>query len=167
MPKIIENLRQNLTREARRQILEEGYSAMTIRSVAGGCGVGTGTVYNYFPSKDALTAAVLLDDWMALLEALRAPADRGCEDTCRAVYEGLLRFRQMYTPLFHDQGAVARFPQGVGQYHSLLRSQLAEPLRPFCPDDFTAEFIAEALLTWTMEGKPFSELWSVIRKLTQ
>ena len=44
MPKIIENLPQRLTEEARRQIEQSGFSAMTIRSVAKGCGVGVGTV---------------------------------------------------------------------------------------------------------------------------
>ena len=53
MPKIIENLPERLAEEARRQIEESGFSAMTIRSVAAGCGVGVGTVYNYFPSKEA------------------------------------------------------------------------------------------------------------------
>ena len=51
MPKIIENIREKLLEEARRQVMEEGYEAMTIRSVAGACGVGVGTVYNYFSSK--------------------------------------------------------------------------------------------------------------------
>ena len=63
MPKIIENLPEKLAEEARRQITESGYSAMTIRSVAKACGVGVGTVYNYYPSKDALVAQFMLEDW--------------------------------------------------------------------------------------------------------
>ena len=46
MPKIIENVREQLLTEAKRQIAENGYSATTIRSVAGACGLGIGTVYN-------------------------------------------------------------------------------------------------------------------------
>ena len=55
MPKIIENLESRLIEEAQKQIEEAGYSAVTIRSVAKACGVGVGTVYNYFPSKEAFT----------------------------------------------------------------------------------------------------------------
>ena len=50
MPKIIENLKDRLIAEAEKQIEESGYGAVTIRSVAKACGVGVGTVYNYFSS---------------------------------------------------------------------------------------------------------------------
>ena len=60
MPKIIKDLEKRLTEEARRQIEEDGYGAMTVRSVAKACGVGVGTVYNYFSSKDELLAGYLL-----------------------------------------------------------------------------------------------------------
>ena len=33
----------------------------TVRSVAAGCGVAVGTVYNYFSSKDMLIAAFMLE----------------------------------------------------------------------------------------------------------
>ena len=60
MPKIIENLQEKLIHEARRQVQQKGYGSLTIRSVATACGVGVGTVYNYFASKDALVAAFIL-----------------------------------------------------------------------------------------------------------
>ena len=40
MPKIIEDLETRLLTEAKRQIKELGYGAMTVRSVAKACGVG-------------------------------------------------------------------------------------------------------------------------------
>ena len=45
MPKIIENVREQLIGEAKRQIAENGYAQTTIRSVAKACGLGVGTVY--------------------------------------------------------------------------------------------------------------------------
>ena len=72
MPKIIENLETKLIEEAKKQIEEAGYGAMTIRSVAKACGVGVGTVYNYFPSKEALIAKHLLDDWKQCVAAIQA-----------------------------------------------------------------------------------------------
>ena len=63
MPKIIINAREEILKEAKRQLLENGYSATTIRSVAKATGIATGTVYNYFPSKDMLLASFMMEDW--------------------------------------------------------------------------------------------------------
>ena len=52
----------------------------------------------------------------------------------------------------------------LSRTNSMLRVQLAQPLRKFCGDDFTAEFLAEAMLTWTMAGKPFEDLYSILAK---
>ena len=70
VPKIIENLREKLLSEARRQVQEFGYGAVTIRSVASACNVGVGTLYNYFPSKDFLIAGVMLEDWQTIMSRL-------------------------------------------------------------------------------------------------
>ena len=44
MPKIIGNLKEKLRAEADRQMREVGCGAMTIQSIAKGCGVGVGNV---------------------------------------------------------------------------------------------------------------------------
>ena len=167
MPKIIENLPQKLAQEAQRQIMESGYSAVTIRSVAKACGVGVGTVYNYYPSKDALVAQFMLADWESCISAIKACADtaKGHEPVLWSIYEGLTQFMQRHEVILRDENAAASFSGTSGKYHELLRSQLSAPLRKFCRDDFTADFIAEAMLTWTVSGKSFDELQKVLTKL--
>ena len=167
MPKIIEHLDQRLMEEARRQIRETGYGAMTIRSVAAACGVGVGTVYNYYPSKEALAAAFILEDWNACYADImtRAESAKGREPVLWAVYENLQRFITEHAAVFQDESAAVSFTGSFSQYHGLLRSQLAQPVRRFCRDDFTAEFVAEAMLTWTVAGKSFDELSTVLKRI--
>lgn len=167
MPKIIENLPQRLLEEARRQIGESGYGTMTIRSVAASCGVGVGTVYNYYPSKEALAAAFILEDWKACCSRIEACAQsaKGREPVLWAIYENLQEFIAAHAAVFQDESAAAAFTGSFGQYHGLLRSQLAQPIRRFCRDDFTAEFIAEAMLTWIVAGKSFDELSKVLQRI--
>jgi len=189
MPKIIENLETKLMDEARRQIEMVGYTAMTIRSVASACGVGVGTVYNYFRSKEELLAGYMLRDWQQCLEEIHCVSEsvgESAEDVTegiqtaesgiaaekhpaavvtRCIYDQLCRYADSNRALFADPGAASAFAASFGRYHGLLRSQLAAPLRRFCHSDFAAEFVAESLLTWTMQGKRFDEIYELIGRL--
>ena len=167
MPKIIENLESKLIAEARKQIEENGYSAMTIRSVAKACGVGVGTVYNYFSSKDALLASYMLSDWNQCIAAIHAVSTYSDSPApvIRCIHDQLCQFAGRHQLIFRDETAAASFAGSFSRYHALLRSQLAAPVRKFCSGDFASEFIAEALLTWTMAGKTFDEIYGMIDKL--
>ena len=72
MPKIIENVRELLLETAKEQIRLQGYSKTTIRTVASACGLGVGTVYNYFKSKDMLIATFMLEDWRECLKEMKS-----------------------------------------------------------------------------------------------
>ena len=167
MPRIIENLPQRLMDEAKRQVAELGYGATTIRSVARACGVGIGTVYNYYPSKDMLIGSSVLADWKVCTARICAVSEdaQDPKPVLRCMYEQLRDFTRQYSGLFQDAAAVTGFVSAFGRYHGKLRSQLAVPLRKFCADDFQAEFIAEAVLTWTVDGKPAEQVEAMIRKL--
>ena len=167
MPKIIENLPQRLQAEARRQIEQAGFAAMTIRSVAKSCGVGVGTVYNYYPSKEALVASFMLSDWNACVASIQqAAADSDLlEPVLLAIYEKLRLFLEEYDPIFRDEAAAVSYTGSMSKYHGILRKQLADPLRKFCRDDFAADFIAEAMLTWTVAGKDFDELKGILLRI--
>lgn len=167
MPKIIENPEHRLKEEARRQINASGYAGMTVRSVAAACGIGVGTVYHYYPSKDALIAAFMLEDWQRCMDAVRAvSADAASpESVVRSIYDQLLLFADENRAVIRDKSAAAAFAGAFGRYHALLREQLAQPLLKFCADPFAADFIAESLLTWTMAGTDFDALSRMISKL--
>ena len=55
--------RQQLLEQACRLARESGLGQLNIRSVAATCGVSVGSVYNYFPTKAELVAAVVQDYW--------------------------------------------------------------------------------------------------------
>lgn len=173
MPKIIENIREKLLEEAKRQVNENGYSSMTIRSVATACGVGTGTVYNYFPSKDMLVASFMLDDWMICMQSIEQGA-KEAEDAKEALYcmhQELLTYKGKYINLFTDENAEASYMASSTQRHHLLTEQLAEPLKIWTRKqdkvdaEFLAEFIAENMLTLTMADKDFESITSVLLQL--
>ena len=167
MPKIIENLEERLKKAAEQQIREIGYANMTIRSVAAACGVGVGTVYNYYASKDDLLAAWMVDDWNEHIAVMEASAAREetVEAVARIIHDELTEFARRHATILQDEAAAISASKSFRFYHSILRSQLAAPLRRFCEEDFGAEFAAESLLTWTMSGKDFDEIWHQLRRL--
>ncbi len=156
--------------EVRRQIAQRGYSETTVRSVAAACGVGVGTVYNYFESKDMLVASIMAEDWKLLLERARSAAPSGARETVRLVYDLLKRFLEEHRTLFSDPGAARKYSLVFSERHGLLRGQIADLLLPLCPGGstepaFLAQFIAESLITWCTAGVPFEELYPVVEKL--
>ena len=173
MPKIIEKVREQLIAEARRQSSEVGYAQMTMRSVASGCGIATGTIYNYFSSKDRLVAAFMQEDWKACEDGLKkriARSDSG-EKILKMVFTELSTFEKKHEMLFSDTDAIHTYAKSFGDRHIGFRMLLSELIKPALTasaekdNPFLPEFIAEALIAWTLEEAEFEEFYSVIRHL--
>jgi AcrR family transcriptional regulator len=164
MPKIIENIREQLLCEAKKQLTTVGYKNTTIRSVAGACGVAVGTVYNYFKSKDYLIASFILNDWKECMESISAQPKENRRFYLEYVHLSLRKFSYQYKALFSDEEAKQAFSTAFTERHMLLRSQLASLILPICPRDdvFLAEYVAEAILTWTMAGKSFDSIYELL-----
>ncbi|MEJ1992433.1 MAG: TetR family transcriptional regulator [Maritimibacter sp.] len=63
--------------EAAARILESaGAAGLTTNHIAERAGVSIGSLYQYFPNKQAVIAALLRREWAAMLAALQAVADR-------------------------------------------------------------------------------------------
>lgn len=171
MPKIIENIREQLICEAKRQISERGYANTTIRSVASACGVGVGTVYNYFESKELLIAAFVSEDWKRHLANMAALPHNDFQVLLRGIYESLLSFAANNKRLFSDEDATKVISIGFESRHKRLRELLAGFILPACREaeldnaDFTAQFISESLISWAMDGKEFDTVYSVLEKV--
>ena len=171
MPKIIENIREQLLEEAKKQVAEKGYGKTTIRSVAQACGIGVGTVYNYFNSKDMLIASFMVEEWKQFLECIDSDASEDTKEIIKNIVAGLSDFMQKYRVLFSDPDAVKVYADVFAVRHQLIREQLAKKIKPLCmkasvdDKDFLAEWIAESLLTWTAVGKDFEEQYKIISQL--
>ncbi len=63
MPKNLENIKEDIIQTTRELIVEKGYNQLNIREIARKCGIATGTLYNYFKSKQAIISALLDEDW--------------------------------------------------------------------------------------------------------
>jgi AcrR family transcriptional regulator len=57
---------------ARRQMAEQGMSALSLRAIARELGITAPAIYNYFPDRDALVTALIVDAFIAFGEAQQA-----------------------------------------------------------------------------------------------
>lgn len=55
--------KEEILSKSRFIVMEQGISAINMRTVAKACGVAVGSIYNYFPSKSALIMATIEDVW--------------------------------------------------------------------------------------------------------
>ena len=55
--------KEAIMKTCRDMVSERGLSALDMRSVAKACHVALGSLYNYFPSKDALVTATIESVW--------------------------------------------------------------------------------------------------------
>lgn len=108
MPKIIENLRENLLAEGKRMLIEKSYSELNIREVAKSCDVGTGTFYNYFSNKNEFVIEIFLSDWTKKLDAIDnvTYADMPLKNKLKKIYDVLDEFLASYRIVFFEMTMV-------------------------------------------------------------
>ena len=124
MPKLIPEAERSILAAAKKQLFEKGYANLAIREVAGQCGIAVGTIYNYFPGKEALVAAVMAEDWRGAMAGLRESFTHsaGILEGVMAMYDAVEAFSRLYAPAWSQYGAA---PAGFGERHLILRGQLS------------------------------------------
>ena len=70
MPKQIQVGKETIIQEAKKLIEDKKFEELNCRSIAKRVGIGVGTLYHFFNSKDDILASVLLDDWKADLSSI-------------------------------------------------------------------------------------------------
>ncbi len=173
MPKKIENVTDRIKEAARRQVQDGGYSAMTMRSIAYQCGVGIGTLYNYFKSKDDIIVEYLLDDWKLLIKKLddNIVEDTEFTDAVRIVYSEFKSYTSKHIMIFSDKVAEKIYHLHFASKHVILKNQVKSYFLPYCEAnklknyDLIADIMAESLIAYCIEGTPVDELINIYLKL--
>ena len=173
MPKIIEQVRERTISQARELLIREGYSAMTIRRIAAVLGIAPATIYNYFPSKENLTACVMLEDWnrrMGGFESDRGPS--GPRDTVRALFSAVQSFTRTYVSSWTEYGPDDRTADLRRHYHPVLVDQLGGLILRALPDGqaaaepWLAPFLADMILHFGSDGVTrYEEIEPAVAKL--
>ncbi|KNY29388.1 TetR/AcrR family transcriptional regulator [Pseudobacteroides cellulosolvens] len=67
MPKTLINIKEDILMVARQLLHEEGYGRLNIRTIAAKCGIATGTLYNYYKSKQEIVGEIMRMEWCMMV----------------------------------------------------------------------------------------------------
>lgn len=171
MPKILENVRERILEETKRQLVEYGYGKTTVRSVAKSCEISIGTLYNNFETKDMIVAHIMLESWQAALARMREfckSADG--EAAVKYIFEEISDYSLKHKHIFDDKVAAKAF-HAFSDKHNLLVDQLSVFIEPYCREagysdpSFAACFITEALLSHGVKRIDYAEISPIIKRL--
>lgn len=173
MPKIIPNLSENILKECRNILLDPNRADLAIRDVAAACNVAVGTVYNYYPSKEYMMAAVMLADWKTKLEDIcRGTENAGSlMEGIRVIYDGLTDYVELYRIVWQKNIASPGSQEQISLRHEKLLEDINTLLMPLLVRfNKTSEGIIPTLLSVIMIERAqtdttFEEIAPAIEKL--
>ena len=84
-------LTQAITAEARSQLAEHGADGLSLRAVARALGMASSALYRYFPSRDALLTALIIDAYDDLADAAGAAESAVPRDDLRGRWLAVCR----------------------------------------------------------------------------
>ena len=153
--------REAILSASRRLVMERGLTALNMRGVAAACGVAVGSVYHYFPSKDALLLATVEDVWRDIFHLHAQPSFSGFVPCVQWLYQQLREGCARYPGFFslHSMALSAhartegrqRMEQAFDHMRAALLAVLARDPQvsphAFSPDTLTQEDFVEQILT--------------------
>lgn len=158
--------KEEILKTSREMIRQQGWSAISIRSVAAACGVSVGSIYNYFDSKSDLVGATVESVWCEIFHRPDNDAVFRDVQVCVTwIYERMAYGGEQYPGFFtlHSLGFMGKEkPDGKRRmqktWHHILSGlcdvlSQDEKIRPDAfTDQFTPEKFADVLFSLTLSA---------------
>ena len=110
------NLRAAIKDVARKQIAEHGAAALSLRAIARELKITAPAIYNYFPSRDDLVTALIVDAYHSFAAALAAARDANHDDHAANIISSANAYRGW--ALSHPEQYGLIFGTPIPGYHA-------------------------------------------------
>lgn len=177
MPKNLENIRDNILVTARKMLTDEGYSSFNIRKIANHCGIATGTIYNYYKSKQEIVLAIVVIEWQMMIRRMDTGIKMDIEqiDKFAIIYQELCQFMNEVHKIWFDISteSTKNKLKDIKPQKELLIAGLTEKIFLLINNDrqnkdfrFLADVICKLFLTYAYQSEiKFTKLRPVILSL--
>jgi len=132
MPKIIENPTAIIIEHAEKILEQQGYEALSMRAIAKSCGIATGTIYNYFPTKRELLVQMMADYWETNFAVIDEISESGADlffilkKIFAVIEEFALQFRDVWAGM-RQESETSKQTERFHHNHDYLK-RLAEKI---------------------------------------
>ena len=127
MPKIIENIKEQILDCGKQTLINKNYKELNIRDIAKQCGIGIGTFYNYFKNKDELVNEIFMGDWIKLSNNYKEKmySDISIKNKLYYLYLDIDTFVENYMSIFYEI-AMVKGSKDHGELHTDMMYLLLE-----------------------------------------
>lgn len=181
MPKNLINIKEDIISVTRELLKKEGYSQLNIRNIAAKCGVATGTVYNYYRSKNEIIAEILINEWNLMLRRIdqKAKSIPTAIDKLEIIFEQLNFFMSNVHGIWIQTSSIENTENmniaKINEKRKMLRNQIAEKVRNFSlsnpeknvtKDELKiCDVISHILISYSNECEDFNNLKPALNAL--
>ncbi|MCF0105878.1 MAG: TetR/AcrR family transcriptional regulator [Holdemanella sp.] len=172
MPKVIENLKDRILQVSREELFKCGYKSLNMRTIAKLCGIATGTLYNYFESKEVLVGDIVSEDWIVILQNAKKQIANAesVMDGIECIYTNLFDFTNLYRFIFNDS-SVSRNQIFYTQRHHMLVNIISEMIKDLMDnknkkyDEFEITFIASSIINGCNEQWTYNQVSGIYERI--
>ncbi|MBL8877204.1 MAG: TetR/AcrR family transcriptional regulator [Phycisphaerae bacterium] len=135
--------RSRILDAAARLFHEQGFNATGVSTILREAGVNPGSLYNLYPSKDALLAAVLERYTQLLHPVVMAPVEAATADPIDRIFALLQQYRDWFLPLEFRLGCpIGNLALEVADSHPEIRPLIQQNFDGWC--GYVKKWLAEA-----------------------
>jgi len=101
--------KEKILESARKHLLSTSVDSFSMRNIARDCNISAGTIYNHYPDKNALIAAIMIEDWHKALKDMESGIEEsgsfseGIEKIYTAITSFAYRYRKVWSG-YRDTG---------------------------------------------------------------
>jgi AcrR family transcriptional regulator len=127
MPKIIENAKEKILEVTKEELKNHSYDDLSIREIAKKSGLGVGTIYNYYPNKVSLVAALMLSEWTSSISLFNEKLE-GISSLSNGLEEihSLISSFWLSNRVFLQSAEVKEYSSFQKKGHMMIISQIKE-----------------------------------------
>ncbi len=184
MPKVILQPKETILKVAREILETEGYSALSIRSLANKSGVSVGTIYNYFQDKNTLDHYLMSTFWRDFelaVEAICMDQQLDFFTQLEMIHYKMADFMQLFQSLFSTalESRNYQYSQQDREEKNAMQMRIAQSIeKALCfsypnldvglsPSEITAWILNSLMMVSHLRSMTYQQLVKIIKTVIQ